>query len=57
MSTSGHQQPISAQEYEAPRLEVLGSVHELTLGGGKTFGFSDGFWLNNPDNPIMNMPS
>ena len=29
--------------YEAPRLVLIGSVHELTLGCNKDYGSSDGF--------------
>lgn len=31
--------------YEAPTLKVVGTVHELTLGGCKAFNGSDGFYL------------
>ena len=30
-------------EYEAPRLSVLGSVHDLTLLQNKKYGYTDGF--------------
>ena len=33
----------SAQAYEAPKLHVLGSVAQLTLGCDKRLGGSDGF--------------
>lgn len=31
--------------YEAPTLKVVGTVHELTLQGCKSFNGSDGFYL------------
>lgn len=33
----------AAPSYEAPRLSLIGSVHELTLGCDKHWGDSDGF--------------
>lgn len=40
-------------DYEPPRLEVLGDVHVLTLQG-KSFGSSDGDWLTNTGQGLMN---
>ena len=42
-----HTQPHDGLAYEPPALEVLGSVHELTLAEcvDKTFGASDGHTL------------
>ena len=34
--------------YEPPTLKVVGTVHELTLDGCKTFSGSDGFYLQSP---------
>jgi hypothetical protein len=31
--------------YEAPTLTVVGTLHELTLGGCKDFSGSDGYYL------------
>ena len=34
--------------YEPPTLKVVGTVHDLTLGGCKAFNGSDGFYLQSP---------
>jgi hypothetical protein len=38
--------------YEPPVVKVVGSIHELTLGGCKNSGGSDGFWLLTPSNTL-----
>jgi hypothetical protein len=47
--------------YEAPRIVVLGTVHELTLHGGcfwdKKLGGSDGFTFMGISVPISNCSS
>jgi hypothetical protein len=40
--------------YDPPALEVLGTVHQLTLIQDKTLGPTDGFTFNGI--PIMNTP-
>jgi hypothetical protein len=45
MSDHTSQPAGPAEEYAPPRLEVLGSVHELTLRD-KAFGTSDGDWFS-----------
>jgi hypothetical protein len=39
---------LKTPAYEAPTLKVVGTVHELTLGGCKAFNGSDGFYLQSP---------
>jgi hypothetical protein len=50
MSDHITQPATSAEQYEPPRLKVLGSVRDLTLQG-KTFGSSDGMWLVSQGQP------
>lgn len=42
----------ATQSYEAPVVKVVGSIQELTLGGCKNTGGSDGFWFLNPSNTL-----
>ena len=42
----------ATQPYEAPVVKVVGSIHELTLGGCKNTGSTDGFWFLNPSNTL-----
>jgi hypothetical protein len=39
-------EPERNLQYEAPALEVLGTVHELTLIQDKMFGPTDGYSFN-----------
>jgi hypothetical protein len=43
---------VSGVPYEAPKLTVVGSIAELTLGTDKKYGSSDGFTFMGA--PIMN---
>lgn len=48
MSVVNDTRTLKTPSYEPPTLKVVGTVHELTLDGCKTFSGSDGFYLQSP---------
>lgn len=49
VSVASDQRIQNSPSYETPTLKVVGTVHELTLQGCKSFTGSDGFFLQVPN--------